>query len=136
MPLATKESRLTINGTRVLEIIDVTSTQPVEEEDTSTIDRAEDNYSTRTSIDKGTAELTINYYADDTDLGQAEIVLAVEGLDIVWYPTGDAAGKERYTYSNCLVSKADPNTVAYKGKFKKTATFKANGGLVIDRVPA
>lgn len=136
MPQSTKKSRVTINGDRVLEIIDVSVTHPVEEEDTSTIDRAEDAYSPRIDIEDGVPEITMNMYDDITDVGQTHIVLSATGLTVVFYPTGQIAGHRRYTYSNCVVTQDDPPTVAFKGKYKRVVKLKANGGYVKDMVPA
>lgn len=136
MPKSTKSSRLTIAGDRVLEIIDVTDVRPVEEEDTSTIDRAEANYAPRVSVEGGIPEATLNMYDDPTDLGQAHIDLLAEIGTVVWYPYGEATGNERRTYSDCVVTQDDPATVAYKGKYKRVVKIKANGGMVKDTVPA
>lgn len=136
MPQATKKSRLTISGDRVLEIIDISPTQGVEEEDTSVIDAAENDYNPRIDIELGIPIVSANMYKDPTDVGQQHISLGANGLDIVWYPVGPAVGNERWTYSNCIITKDDPGTVAYKGKYKRSVEFKANGGLVKDVVPA
>lgn len=135
MPQATKKSRLTIEGDRVLEIIDISPTQGVEEEDTSTIDAAENAYNPRIDIELGIPVVSMNLYDDPTDVGQAHIVLGANGLEIIWYPVGAATGDPRWTYSNCIITKDDPATVAYKGKYKRSVEFKANGGLIKDVVP-
>lgn len=136
MPSSTKKARVTIAGDRVLEIIDVSVSHPVEEEDTSTIDRAEDTYAPRVEIEDGIPEITMNMYDDITDVGQAHIVQGATGLPVVYCPTGDIAGQRRFTYSNCVVVQDDLATVAFKGKLKRVVKLKANGGYVKDLVPA
>lgn len=136
MPQSTKKSRLTIAGDRVGDVIDVTDVRPVEEEDTSVIDRAEAAYAPRVDVEVGTPEATINLYDDPTDTGQAHIDLGASIGEVVWYPVGPETGNERRTYSDCIVTQDDPATVAYKGKYKRVVKIKANGGMVKDTVPA
>ena len=135
MPLSTKKARITVDATRVGDVIDCTPSQSIEEEDTSVIDRAEANYAPRTDIEIGTAELSANIYVDLTDPGQSLLHLGKTGIDIVLMPAGIASGLLRQTYTDCIVTEFPIQTVSYKGRLKRTVKFKANGGMVEDTIP-
>lgn len=136
MPAPMKKARLTIGGIRVGDVIDITPSQSIEEEDTSVIDRAEDDYAPRIDVEEGSAELTCNIYVDLTDPGQQLLSLGAKNLEAVLTPMGIETGMLRQTYAACIVTQYDLNTIAYKGRLKRTFKMKANGGMVEDTIPA
>jgi len=61
--------------------------------------------------------------------------LGAAGIEAVLTPAGTASGMLRQTYSDCIVTEYPLQTIAYKGKLKRTLKLKANGGMIEDTIP-